>query len=103
MKILAFSDLHLDEAAADAILAVADRADIVIGAGDFAQRREGASYQAIQAAGGGIASTVAQTRRASLEELADKAGVALREMAAITAAGPAFSRAAMMLVCSSEP
>lgn len=41
MRVLAFSDLHLDVAARDAILAAADRADLVIGAGDFASRREG--------------------------------------------------------------
>ncbi|MBO6603345.1 MAG: metallophosphoesterase family protein [Roseicyclus sp.] len=41
MKILAFSDLHLDIAARDAILAAAPEADVIIGAGDFAQRREG--------------------------------------------------------------
>ncbi|MEJ2020897.1 MAG: metallophosphoesterase family protein [Maritimibacter sp.] len=41
MKILAFSDLHLDEDAARAILDAAPEADLVIGAGDFAQRREG--------------------------------------------------------------
>jgi imidazolonepropionase len=50
---------------------------------EFAQRLEGASYQAIQAAGGGIASTVEQTRRASLDELTEKAGVALQEMATL--------------------
>lgn len=41
MKILAFSDLHLDRAAAEAICAAAPEADLLIGAGDFAQRREG--------------------------------------------------------------
>lgn len=39
MKILAFSDLHLDIAARDAVLAAAEGADLVIGAGDFASRR----------------------------------------------------------------
>lgn len=41
MRILAFSDLHLDIAARDTILAAADSADLVIGAGDFAARRQG--------------------------------------------------------------
>ncbi|PIE10184.1 MAG: serine/threonine protein phosphatase [Rhodobacterales bacterium] len=41
MRILAFSDLHLDLDAADAILAAADDADLILGVGDFAQRREG--------------------------------------------------------------
>ncbi|MFQ6547117.1 metallophosphoesterase family protein [Aestuariibius sp. 2305UL40-4] len=47
MKILAFSDLHLDKEAAEAIVAAAEDADLVIGAGDFAQRRDGlADYMA---------------------------------------------------------
>ncbi len=37
MRILAFSDLHLDRLSADQILEEADGADIIIGAGDFAQ------------------------------------------------------------------
>lgn len=41
MRILAFSDLHLDTAARDAVLAAAAGADLVIGAGDFASRRQG--------------------------------------------------------------
>jgi len=41
MKVLAFSDLHLDVAACDAILTQADKAELVIGAGDFAAQREG--------------------------------------------------------------
>ncbi|HQU69844.1 MAG TPA: metallophosphoesterase family protein [Albidovulum sp.] len=41
MRVLAFSDLHLDVAVRDAILAAADAADLVIGAGDFASRRAG--------------------------------------------------------------
>ena len=43
MKILAFSDLHRDKEAAQAIVAVSANADCVIGAGDFATRGEGAS------------------------------------------------------------
>lgn len=38
-------------------------------AGEFEQRLEGASYEAIAAAGGGILSTVRATREASLDEL----------------------------------
>lgn len=41
MKIFAFSDLHLDEAAADRVVAEAAEADLVIGAGDFADKRRG--------------------------------------------------------------
>ncbi len=41
MRILAFSDLHCDANAAKAIVDAAKDADLVIGAGDFAQRREG--------------------------------------------------------------
>lgn len=41
MKIFAFSDLHLDEAAAERVVAEADDADLVIGAGDFADKRRG--------------------------------------------------------------
>lgn len=41
MRILAFSDLHLNVAARDEILAAAEEADLVIGGGDFASRREG--------------------------------------------------------------
>ncbi|GAB4389990.1 metallophosphoesterase family protein [Albidovulum sp.] len=41
MRILAFSDLHLDSAARDAILAAAEGADLVIGAGDFAAQHRG--------------------------------------------------------------
>ncbi len=36
MKILAFSDLHRDRAAAEAIVSASADADLVIGAGDFA-------------------------------------------------------------------
>ena len=50
---------------------------------EFAQRLAGESYQAIQAAGGGIASTVKATRQAGADELIDKAGRALREMASL--------------------
>lgn len=41
MRVLAFSDLHLDIAARDAILAAAEEADLIIGAGDFASARRG--------------------------------------------------------------
>ena len=48
---------------------------------EFAARLEGASYQDIQAAGGGINSTVKATRSASRDELAEKAATALADMA----------------------
>ncbi|SIO46898.1 Predicted phosphoesterase [Rhodovulum sp. ES.010] len=41
MKILAFSDLHLSRRAAAQLVAAAPEADVVIGAGDFCNRREG--------------------------------------------------------------
>ncbi len=41
MRILAFSDVHTDLAACEQIVAAGNDADLVIGAGDFAQRREG--------------------------------------------------------------
>ncbi len=41
MKILAFSDVHCEHGACEALVAAADQADLIIGAGDFAQRREG--------------------------------------------------------------
>jgi len=40
MKLLCFSDLHCDIAAAERLLEMADEADAVIGAGDFAIRRK---------------------------------------------------------------
>ncbi len=48
---------------------------------EFAARLAGASYQDIQAAGGGINSTVTKTRAASADELANKAATALADMA----------------------
>lgn len=47
---------------------------------EFELRLRGASYQEIAAAGGGIASTVAATRAASLDELQHKAETILDEM-----------------------
>lgn len=41
MKILAFSDIHCDLGAAEALVAAAEAADLVIGAGDFASAHEG--------------------------------------------------------------
>jgi len=50
---------------------------------EFAARLEGKSYQDIQAAGGGITSTVAKTRATSAEELEKKAERALKDMATL--------------------
>ncbi|RFF32018.1 imidazolonepropionase [Wenzhouxiangella sediminis] len=50
---------------------------------EFAARLEGASYQDIQAAGGGINSTVRATRNADIESLEEKAASALSDMAAL--------------------
>ncbi|MEN1728437.1 MAG: imidazolonepropionase [Pseudomonadota bacterium] len=47
---------------------------------EFSQRLAGESYQSIQAAGGGIASTLIRTRQASTEMLINKAMLALEEM-----------------------
>lgn len=41
MRFLCFSDLHRDRAAAEKLVAAAQEVDCVIGAGDFATRREG--------------------------------------------------------------
>lgn len=49
-------------------------------ANEFVERIEGRSYQEIAAAGGGIASTVAQTHAMSSEALIDKCTNFLREM-----------------------
>ncbi|MEA3037461.1 MAG: imidazolonepropionase [Sphingomonadales bacterium] len=49
-------------------------------AGEFEQRLEGASYEAIARAGGGIRSTVKATRLASLEELVEAARPRLRAL-----------------------
>jgi imidazolonepropionase len=49
-------------------------------ANEFVERIQGKSYQEIAAAGGGIASTVAQTHATSSEDLIDKCSAFLREM-----------------------
>ena len=41
MKLLVFSDLHRDLAAANSIVKRAEDVDVVIGAGDFAVKRRG--------------------------------------------------------------
>src|SRR6185503_18677285 len=51
-------------------------------AGEFEQRLEGASYEEIARAGGGIVSTVAATRAASLEELVEASRPRLRALMA---------------------
>ena len=43
MKILAFSDLHLDRDVAQKLVHASDQADVVVGAGDFAVRQRGLS------------------------------------------------------------
>ena len=43
MKILAFSDLHRDAEATRAIVAASSDADVLVGAGDFANRGQGAA------------------------------------------------------------
>jgi imidazolonepropionase len=49
-------------------------------AGEFERRLEGASYEAIARAGGGIRSTVKATRLASLEELVEQARPRLKAL-----------------------
>src|SRR3954470_5817806 len=51
-------------------------------AGEFEQRLEGATYEEIARAGGGIASTVKATRAASLEELVEESRPRLRALMA---------------------
>jgi imidazolonepropionase len=51
-------------------------------AGEFEQRLEGASYEEIARAGGGIASSVRETRLASLESLVEQARPRLRALMA---------------------
>jgi imidazolonepropionase len=51
-------------------------------AGEFEQRLEGASYEEIAAAGGGIVSTVKATREASLEALVEESRPRLRALIA---------------------
>lgn len=48
MRVVAVSDLHLDETCAVALLRQAESADLVIVAGDLAQRREGLGAYAAQ-------------------------------------------------------
>ena len=43
MKLLLFSDLHTDTSSATRIVGLAEGADVVIGAGDFANARHGIS------------------------------------------------------------
>src|SRR5687768_12533460 len=49
-------------------------------AGEFEQRLEGATYEEIASAGGGILSTVAATRQASLDELIEASRPRLRAL-----------------------
>lgn len=41
MRLLAFSDLHRDQRAAERLVALSEQADLVVGAGDFATMRRG--------------------------------------------------------------
>lgn len=50
--------------------------------GDFHRRLSGESYSQIARSGGGILSTVAATRRASMEELVDSAATRARDLSA---------------------
>ncbi|WP_170415200.1 metallophosphoesterase family protein [Ruegeria atlantica] len=73
MKILAFSDLHLASSrAADLVVASAE-ADLVIGAGDFCNRRHGLDDAMTMLAGISAAMVVVPGNAESAEELADAA------------------------------
>ena len=65
---------------------------------EFEQRLQGASYQQIAAAGGGIASTVAATRAATTGSLRRKAGAALDSMGLGAGVGVALGAALGLLV-----
>ena len=77
MKILAFSDLHLARTRAADIVAASAEADLVIGAGDFCNMRQGLS-DAMEMLSGVQAPIVAVPGNAeSAEELRDAAGSAM--------------------------
>lgn len=73
MKILAFSDLHLSRPAAAGIVAASAEADLVIGAGDFCNRREGLDAAMEMLAGIGAARIFVPGNCESIEELRDAA------------------------------
>lgn len=74
MKILAFSDLHLSRSRATALVEASARADLVIGAGDFCNMRQGLS-EALSLLDGLAAPLIAIPGNAeSAEELSATAG-----------------------------
>lgn len=77
MKILAFSDLHLARAAAEAICAAADKADLVIGAGDFGVMRRGLEDAMAMLAPVLAKSVLTPGNAESIDELRAAAGPAL--------------------------
>ena len=73
MKILAFSDLHHSRPRAEAIVAASAEADLVIGAGDFCNMREGLPEAMTLLAGLGAPMIAVPGNAESVEELADAA------------------------------
>ncbi|HHS94102.1 MAG TPA: serine/threonine protein phosphatase [Rhodobacterales bacterium] len=69
MKILAFSDLHLARARADDIVTASRSADLVIGAGDFCNMREGLDEAMAMLAGIEAPFVLVPGNNESLEEL----------------------------------
>jgi len=69
MKILAFSDLHLSRARAEEIVAASRVADLVIGAGDFANMRKGVAQAMGLLAGIETPLVLVPGNNESLEEL----------------------------------
>lgn len=70
MKILAFSDLHLARARAEALVAASEEADLVIGAGDFCNMRQGLAEAMDLLSGIGAAMVIVPGNAESAEELA---------------------------------
>lgn len=73
MRILAFSDLHHNRAKAEAIVTASQNADLVIGAGDFCNMREGLPEAMTLLAGLGAPMIAVPGNAESAGELADAA------------------------------
>ena len=69
MKILAFSDLHLVEDLARDLVAVSHEADLVIGAGDFCNMRQGLARAMEMLAGLAAPTVMVPGNAESAEEL----------------------------------
>ncbi|MCK0140833.1 metallophosphoesterase [Aliiroseovarius sp. F20344] len=71
MKILAFSDPHLSQKAANTLLTAAKDADLILGVGDFAQRRGGLTEYVTQFADWGARAIFTSGNNESDAELRD--------------------------------